>query len=126
MQLEQCAPSIPTVIAGEDKFLDIRLINQTSKNPVDLSAASEIEAILLNADNTYLEKKLSTGGITLISGPGGNFQINLAASETALLALSPSDSASDIEIHFTIGGKLSIVILTASVNILSRRYPSAP
>ena len=128
MGLDSCSkePCVPTVIMGEDKTLDVKLTSDTTGDPLDLTGASEIEAILLNADATYLEKKLTTSGIVLVSGPGGHFQILLAASESALLQASPTGSYSDIEVHLTIASKLSIGILSGSVNIIPRRYPSAP
>lgn len=116
----------PTIIQGEDKTLTIKLVSSDTKYPVDLSTASEIKAILLNTDNTYTEKLLSTGGIALVSGPGGAFSIFLTAADTLALAVSPQGAYSDIEIHFVISSKTGIVLLTNSVQIIPRRYPSAP
>lgn len=123
MNLEQCVPQIPVVIMGEDKFLDVKLLSQLSGDPIDLSAATEIQAILLKADSTYLIKKLSTAGITLVSGPGGHFQIILTQIESALLRPSPLGAYSDLEIHFTIAGLLTIVLLPNSVSIVSKLFP---
>ena len=121
-----CTPPIPVIYQGADKTLDIFLTSQTSGDPVDITAATEIEAIFLNTDGTFLEKKLTTAGIAIISGPGGHFQIYLAAADTALLAVSASGGYSDVEIHLVIGGKTTIVVLSNAVNILARRYPTAP
>ena len=130
--LDPCSPQIPQIIAGADAVLDVKLINQQTGDPLDLSAATEIEAILLNADNSFLELKLSLSQIVLISGPGGHFQIIIPAASSALLALSPVPSPSvpasnsDMEIHLTIGGKLTIINLIGVVTIVARRFPAAP
>jgi len=123
--LEPCVKPVPTIVMGEDKILDVKLKNATTKDYLDITSASEIVAILLNADGTFLEKKLSTNGIAIISGPSGHFQINLASSETALLAAS-GDAYSDIEVKLTLSSKLSIVNLIGCVNIVPSRYPTAP
>lgn len=125
MSLEKCPIVVPTVIIDEDKVLDIRLTSQKTKDPFDLTSATEIEAIFINADNTYLIKKLTLAGIVLISGPGGHFQVILTSAETALLAPSIVGGYSDIEIHITIAGKLTIVILSQSFLCIERRYPGA-
>lgn len=125
--LDPRGPFIPTVVLGEDAILDVKLKSKVTGDPFDLTAATEIKAILLNANNTYLEEKLSTGGgITLISGPGGHFQINLAAADTTLLAPSVPPALSDIEVQITIAGKLKIVLLNGAVNFIQRRFPAAP
>ena len=131
MSLDPCAlPQPPVIVQGEDKVLDIvlrkQLPNGSLGDPVDLTAATEIEAILLNTDGTFLEKKLTTSGITLISGPGGHFQISISAAQSALLAASVSPAYSDIEVHFVIASKTTISIITNAVNIIPRRYPTAP
>ena len=123
---QPCTTAVPVIIQGQDKVLQVVLKSQQSGNPVDITSASEIEAIFLNTDGTYTEKKLSTGGISVISGPGGNFQIALSPSDTQAMAVSTGGAFSDIEIHVTIASKVSIVILTGAVNILARRFPTAP
>lgn len=114
----------PIIILGEDKNVIVELTNTKTAKPIDLTAATEIEAILINADDTCLHKKLSTFGITLISGPFGKFQINLSAAETALLALSPEDGYSSIRVEFTIGGKKTIANLTDVVQVINRLFPN--
>jgi hypothetical protein len=126
MNLEQCEKTIPTVIMGSDKSLDIKLVSELSGDPFDMTAATEIMAILLNADGSFLERKMTTSGIVLVSGPGGHFQIVLTAANTTLLQASPVDCLSNIEIHIVIAGLTTIVLLKNSVKIIPRLYPTAP
>jgi hypothetical protein len=117
-----CDPSAPLVYLGEDSTLSVRLVNKTTKDPFDLSVASEIEAILPNEDGTLLVKKLSTSGIVIISASGGHLQVVLSASETSLLAASINGGYSDIEIDLTISGKKKFVTIKNAVQILPKRY----
>ena len=117
-------PSVPVVIQGEDKTLGIRLKSSTSGDPYDLTAATEIEAVFLKTDNTCLHKKLTTGGIVLVSGPGGYFQVLLTDTETPLLALSPVAGYSSIEIRVTIGGKVNYVQLVDSMQVVASLFPN--
>jgi len=124
LSLDPCTPQVPTVVKGADQTLDVQL--KTQSGFVDLTSASEIKAVLLNADGSFLEKKLSTGGIVLVSGPSGHFQIQLAASETLLLAESVAPAYSDIQVNFVIAMKTTIVNLIGVVSIVASRYPTAP
>lgn len=115
---------LPTVVLGEDKTLDVKLKNKITRDPIDLTAATEIVAILPNADSTtFLEKKLSTAGVVLINGPTGHFQIIISASESSLLSIG---SSVYIDIRFTIGGKLTKVVIKDAITIISPAYPTAP
>lgn len=128
MSLEPCTPEIPTLVLGEDKTLDVKMINLSSpsRDPLDLTDATEIVAILLNADGTFLELKLSLSQITIISAPGGHFQIAITAAQSALLAQSAPGGFTDIEVQFIISSKKTITTLTDAVSIIPRRYPTAP
>lgn len=127
MSLEPCPKPIPTIIQGEDAVLDVKFLNaRPPKDPIDLTAATEIKAIMVNTDGSYLEKKMTDGGIVLVSGPGGHFQIVIDSADSTLLAVSPSGFRSDIEVHYTIATKEKIVILSQEVLIKARRFPSAP
>ncbi len=121
----------PTIIAGQDKTLTAQLINIMNgvRTLFDLTSATEIEAIFLNADGSFLEKKLSLSQITVTNAPSGIFQINLLAADTALLALTnltPPIVYPSIEVHVTIGGKLTIINMMNCINIVQRLFPSAP
>ncbi len=122
--LEPATPIVPTVIMGEDKTLTVRLTDAATQNYVDLTAATEIVAFFLNADSTYLQKKLTTSGIVLVSAVGGLFNILLTAAETELLALSPAGGFSNIEIHYTIGGKVTIVQLKSVIQVIASLFPN--
>jgi hypothetical protein len=130
---QPCSPPPPVVYQGADKTLDFFLTKQSNGQPLDITGVTEIEAIFLNTDGTFLELKLSLSEVTLVSAPGGHFQVQISAADSQLLALSPMPVPpsylpcfSDVEVHLTIGGKISIVVLTGSIQVLARRYPTAP
>jgi hypothetical protein len=122
--LDPQSPKTPTIIIGEDKTLTVRLTDASTKLPFDISAASEIIAIFSKNDATTLEKKLSTGGISILSGPGGALQILLSAADTSSLMPSPAGGLSSVEIRITIAGKLTIILLENSISVISRLFPS--
>lgn len=130
MNLDPCATTcntkIPRIVLGQDKTLDVWLTSESTCDPVDLTDATEIVAIFLNADGTFLERKFSLSQITIVSAPGGHFQIALPSASTALLAPSPTGSYSNIEIHVTISSMVTIILLPNSVNIVPRLFPAAP
>jgi hypothetical protein len=74
---------------GGDKILTFTLTSQTTGYPIDITAATEIVAAFLNQTGVVpsaLEKKLSTSGVTILSGPGGVCQTTISEAETASLA----------------------------------------
>lgn len=125
---------VPQIVIGEDKTLGVQLTDATTKSGFDLSGATEIVAILLNADNTYLQLKLSLSQIVVINNPVGLMQIIVTAAQSALLALSPilipgaGDvqpvyGYSNIELHITIASKVTIVQLPDSIQVVQTLFP---
>lgn len=117
---------IPVIVLGSYEIIGVKLISSLTGFPFDVSAATEIEAIFLNADGTFLEKKKSLSGITVVNGPGGYIQIILLEAESALLAPSADFALSDIELHITIDSKTTILLMKQSVKIVPRLFPTAP
>lgn len=132
MSLDLCAPNTPPplIIRGENKVLTVALTDD-KKVPIPggVEGATEIIAIFKSTDPLVpLQKKLSTLGVSIINGPGGIFSIILAQADTLLLALSPtladgSLGLSDIEVRYTIAGVLTIVQLTASIQVIDSLFP---
>lgn len=114
---------VPTIVLGEDKPIVVRLVDAVTKNPVDLTSATEITAELLKDDGTGLTLTKTAGQIVLNSGPGGNFTITISAAQTALLAPSPATGYSSIQVSYTIAGKLTIVQLLNCVQIVPSLFP---
>ena len=123
MHLEQNEPCRPEIICGEDKSLIVKLENEVTEYPFDLTGATEIEAIFMKNDGTGLHKLLTTSGIVILNAPGGAIQINLAASETQVLKISDLDSLSSFEVRVSIAGKKRYVQLKSSIKILASLYP---
>ena len=121
--IQQSNP-ISTIVTGEDCVLNVYLKQGDNGQPFDLSSVSEIVAILPNADDTtFLECKLSTSSIILVSGPGGFFQVIITAAQSALLLTGPTIA---LDVRFTIAAKLTKVVIQNAVAIISPAYPTAP
>lgn len=91
-----------TIFRGEDRDLLLRTVKSLeTKEPRPLGGPSEIVVKFKNADDTELEKKLTTGGITIVSDDRGDFKISITAAESALLAIV---NEGDICATITTGG----------------------
>jgi hypothetical protein len=144
LDLNPCCPEPPkfvlppTRVLGSDITLPLQVNSRLTGLPVPIGAATEIVAILLKADGTFLEEKLSLGGVFIIDGDAGQANILIAAADSALLAPSPvyvpavppapfvPPVFSSVELHITLAGKTSIVNLPNSINLVSRLFPTAP
>lgn len=118
--------SVPVIVRGEDIVLDVFLTKDNSNQPFDLTLATQIVAVLPNQEGSsplFLEKTLTGGGIVVVSGPGGNFQILATAAQTKILAVN---EATSLDVRLTIGGKLTIVVIQNAINIVDPAYPAAP
>jgi hypothetical protein len=111
------------IIRGEDIPVSVRLVDAATGLPFDLTNATEIAALFLNADGTYLTKLFSAQQISIISAPGGYFQIQLLAADTALLALSAIPGLSSFEVHITIAGLKTYVQLINSIQVIQTLFP---
>lgn len=114
--------NMPVLVTGEDFAIDVYLTQDGTNQPFDLSAASQITAILPNADGSFLTKTLGGGGIILVSGAGGHFQV--VGNTTDSGGLAPNQ-ATALEIQFVIGGKLTIVNINNAINVVPPAYPGA-
>lgn len=121
--------SIRTVYIGDDWLLPVQLevFDSCCKliGFVDLSAATEIEALFKKADDTTLIQTLTDNNIVLTNGPLGAFNIIVAAADSADLAASETGLYTSIEIRYTIAGKVQSIILTNAILIAERLFPDA-
>lgn len=121
----------PVIIQqGSDIPLVFRLQSRTTMDPIDISAASEIEAIFHNADGTCLHKTLTGGGIVVINGPIGKFQANITEAEGLLLESTDQtdadtilESLQSVEVNTTILGKKQTINFPKSLNVVPRQFP---
>lgn len=109
----------PVIILGEDKTVNIRLVDSCTQNPVDLTGVSEITVKLQNEDSSVLALTLTGGAVSIISAPGGQIAAAMTAVQTALLAPSAPASGSDMQLSYVIAGKTTILQLLNSVQIIS-------
>lgn len=127
-------PTPPTINMGSDFTIDFFLRDQTLSpwQSIDITSATEIVVIMLNADGTFLELKLSVSQIMIINGADGHFQAAGTAAQSALLKPSGANVIpvgaplySDIEAHVTISSKETIVLFPQSINLVPRLFPTA-
>ena len=105
------------IVQNEDRMLIVTLQDKDG-NRFDITDAEEIIARFQKTDGAILTKKLTPtivveppsttpGGITIVSGPGGQLSIELLAADTALLK---KVDRGDFEIVLTLdGGDIRIV-----------------
>lgn len=112
------------IVAGSDFSFNIVIINTVTNFPVDVTTASEIVVVFPNADGTtYLELKLTTGGVTIVNGPGGVINVaGTAVQSAALMTGSPLA----IDLKYTIAGKLTITTINGALSVAAPAYPAAP
>lgn len=134
MGLDYCNQlPVPVIVQGEDKVLTIKLVSSSTGDPFDLTAASAITALLLNADSTVLELTL-TSGVTIVNPSAGKIQVYITAAQSLLLALNPvitnppfppaPGGYQNLELRITIGGEITIVQLPQSVSVVAKLFPS--
>ena len=129
---KDCGNIIPKIVRGSDKTLEIFLRGKHTKTPTDLTGATEVVVILGNDDGTFVEKKLSASGCSVISGPGGHIQAYLiaASGETDKLTLSAIQDdgllSTGIQVNYTIAGKLDKVNIPSSIEVVDPMFPGAP
>lgn len=115
----QCAPcSKPYDIyqgssSSSDVVFNILFLDQDTKLPFDLTAASAIQAKFLNADGSFLTLSLS-GGLSILSPAVlGQVQVTIEAAETALLQYGMVS----MEIVMVVAGSTYVVQFPYQLNI---------
>lgn len=71
------------IYSGDSKNLSVTVTDENN-NPVNITGAQSIVWALISGDKVILRKTLSEG-VMIINGPGGIFQISIAAADTAKL-----------------------------------------
>ena len=103
-----------TVYQGENKTLNFRLVDERTKNPFDLTLATEIEAIFPTTAGPSLIKLKSLSQVIVINAVGGRFDVPLVPTETAGLQLG---EVVPVEIRVTIAGLISIIQIPQALNV---------
>ena len=117
--------TVQTVVQGANQTLNVRLVDATSGDPLDLSNVGEIVAVFPSTQAPlYFEKKYSMAPqITIASAAGGRILILLSPADTMLL--TPGASIS-FEVRITIAGIVSAVQLISQLNVVPSLFPTAP
>lgn len=113
----------PTIILGEDKVLSVQL-KDSCGTPIDLTSATAIDCMFQNSDLTCVHYTLALSTVVVTNAPFGEFNILLSGATTALLNPSAVGALSGFEVHYTIGGKTTFVLLSNSVSIIPRLFPT--
>lgn len=138
--LDPSTPPIPpTINIGSAFAIDFFLRDkaQSPWEPIDLTGSTEIVVILLNADNTFLELKLSLSQVLIVNAKDGHFQAKGTSVQSALLKMSGINASpvatpnySDIQARITPASGLAadnlVVLFPQSVNLVPQLFPTAP
>jgi hypothetical protein len=81
------------IIKGTDRQFNIRVVNKSSGDPVDLTglSGSNISLKLPNEDETQLSLTVGSG-LTVVSATGGKIQVNVTDTQSALLKAKDGQS----------------------------------
>ena len=104
------------IIQGSTKKFYVYLTKISNSEPLDLSDATQIEALFHKEDGSLLTLNLSSG-ISVTSALGGKIQVSLSTSNTEDLK---EDERQDIEIVVTLPTDTHIVHALEKLNVYSR------
>lgn len=108
------------IIKGEDREIILKLVDSEGE-PYDLAGYTELTAKFPNADGTTLSRTYtSSGGVTVLSEPGGKIQVALTDAQTALL--NASDERQDFELIIDKGTARRIVQFKKGLLISSKIF----
>ncbi len=110
------------VIQGEDKKLVIKL-RDSAGDPFDLTpyvggAPDDIVFCVKKSDDSKLELKLSTSGVTVLSAVLGKIQVDISDTDTAALASGPLGF--EIELIMNTGADKDIVQFVDALSVVER------
>lgn len=69
------------ITKGGSKLINVFMIRESTNEPLDLTTATQIEAIFRKSDRTLLTLNL-TSGITRVNDVGGKFRVTLTPAQT--------------------------------------------
>jgi type VI protein secretion system component VasA len=108
------------VYTGSDKTLNFRLTDKVTKNPLDLTSATEIEVLFPVSDGGLpVSKKLTLSQVTITLAVAGKFSVALSAVDTARLEIG---AAISIEVKVTIATKVSIIQIDDALNVIKSMF----
>jgi len=77
---------MPTLYIGDDETIEFTLEREDG-TPVDITSVDIVWAVARSASHDpILEKSTSGGGVTIVDGPNGRFDVELTATDTGQLA----------------------------------------
>lgn len=100
---ESCELAVQ-IVQSEEKYFLVYLFYADTGEPFDLTSATEIVALFPGTSGTPVEKRKTTGDITVIgSAGGGKIEIACSTVDTAAMLASPQ-FRQDLQIVVTISG----------------------
>jgi len=119
--MEQCeVVEQITITRGEDRNFFVRIVNEETGDPYDLSNTTAIEAIFAKDDNTTQSIKLSENDIE-IENPQEAGKIKLLLDDTFTGTLKDGDNQS-FEIELTATDDTKILQLLNKLNVKERLF----
>jgi len=80
---------LPDINQGESKELDVTLHNDQTKDPLDLTLATEITCLFTQQNGAFITKKKTEGvlEVEVVSATLGKFKVKLLKADTKLLKI---------------------------------------
>lgn len=103
------------IFTGQDKTMSMKVQNQATGTPFDLTSCSAIRVSLPNADGTFTTLTLTTG--VAITSPAvlGGFTVAISHTVSALLNVG---LLQNIDVSFTISGLVTVVRFFQALTVL--------
>lgn len=119
MELTRTVQYLIKIIKGQTKSFDVRLENERTNEPFDLTSA--VVTVQLPADGGGSVDKDSDaiGGVTITNALAGKFSVALSDSDTELLKEGLGQT---LEIHINIAGQKTILQLKKVLDIYEQAY----
>lgn len=104
------------IIKGATKTFNVYLIKKSDNEPLNITDATEIEALFCKNDSTLLTKSLGSG-VSKIHEVGGKIQVSLDSTDTEDLL---EDERQDFEIAVTFPSDKYIIQFKERLNVYAR------
>ena len=117
---QACKQVQRTITRGSDTYIDFTIILD-KRTFLDLTSASEIAVVMLNADGTFLTLKYSAGDIALIIANQGKFRAFLNVDQTLALALG----INGVKVKVVINGKTAVINAPNILQVNDELFPGA-
>ena len=110
--------NVVQVYQGADHEIPVRILRESNHEPFALEPdLEEVTAVFTLKNGQTLEKKMSDGGVTVVSAPLGRIRVVLTPADTDQLH---ARDRQDFDVKVEIGGKTTIVRLFRALTVIAR------